>query len=234
MTQAIKPSIEDITRHLTHLFTRCALESPDTTFQLDRSEVDGPGWGSHQFPTNEKGITNAAQWAVDYNNQGQNLYVGMNPRILGLDPNKSATDADIACAFFSFADFDTLESIDIARDGMPVQNTATVNTGTIPSRRCHLHWEHETAIHNLTAWKQTQIGIANYFHSDKVIDPRRILRLALSICTTNTLAPLLVWHRGKNRLRVGWVYLALTPVPMFNSCLRTLQKARNGTTTSLS
>tara|TARA_R110000751_G_scaffold264535_2_gene363607 strand:+ start:2578 stop:4620 length:2043 start_codon:yes stop_codon:yes gene_type:complete len=154
------------------------LESPDTTFQLDRSEVDGPGWGSHQFPTNEKGITNAAQWAVDYNNQGQNLYVGMNPRILGLDPNKSATDADIACAFFSFADFDTLESIDIARDGMPVQNTATVNTGTIPSRRCHLHWEHETAIHNLTAWKQTQIGIANYFHSDKVIDPRRILRLA--------------------------------------------------------
>ena len=165
-------------KHLTRLFSRCADECPDATFQLDRSEVDGPGWISRQFATSPEGLANGAQWAMDWNSAGWNIYVGENPRKAGLDPNKSATDNDVMCSFFSFADLDTQESIDIATEGMPIKNTATTNTGTIPSRRVHLHWEHENPIYNMAAWKQTQIGLANYFKGDKVIDPRRILRLA--------------------------------------------------------
>ena len=165
-------------KHLTRLFSRCADECPDATFQLDRSEVDGPGWISRQFTTSPEGLANGAQWAMDWNSAGWNIYVGENPRKAGLDPNKSATDNDVMCSFFSFADLDTQASIDIATEGMPIKNTATTNTGTIPSRRVHLHWEHENPIYNLEAWKQTQIGLANYFKGDKVIDPRRILRLA--------------------------------------------------------
>ena len=165
-------------KHLTRLFSRCAAECPDATFQLDRSEIDGPGWISRQFLTSPEGLANGAQWAMDWNSAGWNIYVGENPRKAGLNPNKSATDEDVMCSFFSFADLDTQESIDIAKEGMPVKNTATTNTGTIPSRRVHLHWEHENPIYNMAAWKQTQIGLANYFKGDKVIDPRRILRLA--------------------------------------------------------
>jgi hypothetical protein len=165
-------------RHLGHLFRRCEKECPDTTLQLDRSEVDGSAWISRQFPTTVVGIASAVQWAMDWNSAGWNIYVGANPRKLGLDPNKSATDKDVLCAFFSFGDLDSEESLKIAIAGMPINNTYSTNTGTVPWRRCHLYWEHEEPVYNLEAWRQTQVGIANYFKGDSVIDPRRILRLA--------------------------------------------------------
>jgi hypothetical protein len=103
----------------------------------------------------------------------------MNPRRLGLDPNKSATDKDILCAFFSFADLDSEEALEfVTNNPMPIPHTFTVNTGTTPWRRVHLVWEHESPVYNLEAWRQTQVGLANHFKGDKVIDPRRILRLA--------------------------------------------------------
>jgi hypothetical protein len=165
-------------QHLEHLFRRCQDECPDTTLQLDRSEVDGKAWVSHQFPTTITGMTQGLQWAMDWNSAGWNIYVGANPRKFGLDPNKSATDKDIYCAFFSFGDLDSEESLEIAKAGMPINNTYSTNTGTQPWRRCHLYWEHEHPVYNLEAWRQTQVGIANYFKGDSVIDPRRILRLA--------------------------------------------------------
>ena len=164
--------------HLERLFSRCEEECPETTLQLDRSEVDGKGWTSHQFATDTVGMTHALQWAMDWNSAGQNIYIGANPRVLGLESNKSATDKDIACAFFSFADLDQPESLVIAQNGMPIPNTFTVNTGLTPTRRCHLYWEHEHPVYNMVAWRQTQIGLANFFKGDSVIDPRRILRLA--------------------------------------------------------
>jgi len=174
----IKPRESEIEAHLMRLFSRCETDCPETTFQLDRSEVDGSVWKSYQFPTNAQGITNAIQWAIDWNKAGQNLYVGVNPRKSGLDPDKSATDADIDCSLFSFADLDNQASIDIARKGMPIENTFSVTTGTVPNRRVHLYWEHENPVKNLNAWQQTQVGIANYFEGDRVTDPRRIMRLA--------------------------------------------------------
>lgn len=169
---------QEIKTHLTRLFSRCETECPEATFQLDRSEVDGSGWHSQQFTTNQDGIIKGTQWAIDWNKAGQNVYVGVNPRKPGLEPTKSATDKDIECCFFSFADLDGEESINIAMDGMPIQNTFTVNTGSVPTRRVHLYWEHETPCQNLVAWGDTQSGIANYFKGDRVIDPRRIMRLA--------------------------------------------------------
>ncbi|MBL6931822.1 MAG: AAA family ATPase, partial [Rhodospirillales bacterium] len=174
----INPDLTATQHHLERLFRRCQDECPDTTLQLDRSEVDGQAWISHQFPTTVVGIAQAVQWAMDWNSAGWNIYVGANPRKLGLDHNKSATDKDIHCAFFSFGDLDSEESLEIAKAGMPINNTYSTNTGTTPWRRCHLYWEHENPVYNLEAWRQTQVGIANYFKGDSVIDPRRILRLA--------------------------------------------------------
>ena len=169
---------DDTIAHLNLLFSRCAAECSETTFQLDRSEVDGKGWASHQFATTVEGVTNATQWAIDWNTAGQNIYVGANPRKAGLDPNKSATDKDVLCAFYSFGDWDSAESIEIANNGVPIAVTASVTTGTVPNRRVQPLWEHECPVYNLAAWTETQTGIADYFKGDRVIDPRRILRLA--------------------------------------------------------
>jgi len=174
-----KPDTSDIREHLITLFSRVQEEYPGGLIEMHRCRDEK--WNNAYFDATLDGIGHAAQWAVDYNAAGENIYVGVNPRNPDTFPGGFAKDTDIDVSFFHFADLDSEESVAIARQGMPVINTMGVTTGTKPHKRVHLYWELENPTGNLKAWTDTQSGIANYFKGDRVIDPRRIMRLAGTI-----------------------------------------------------
>jgi len=165
-----------IVEHLTKLFGRCEEEYPDGKIQID---AGGQGkWLSDYFPATTDGINEAAEYAIARNKDKFNLYVGVNPRKPSVFPGSSATDDDIEVSFFNFADLDTPEATAALKTENPIQYTFAVTTGKIPTPRVHAYWEREHMVRNLSAWKDVQIGMSNLFHGDKVIDPRRIMRLA--------------------------------------------------------
>jgi hypothetical protein len=162
--------------HLTRLFNRVPEEYPGGLIELHRFDTDREVWHNAYFQATD--IDKAAQWAEDYNKAGNNVYVGVNPRKPETFPGGFATNDDIEVSFFHFADLDSQEAVDIARADTQSQYTMHVVTGTTPHKRVHLYWELENPSGNLKAWSDTQAGIADYYHGDRVIDPRRIMRLA--------------------------------------------------------
>lgn len=170
------PSADAIKEHLSVLFRRTEKEYPGGLIELHRFKHGG--WSNSYFQATEDGIGKASQWAEDFNRSGCNLYVGVNPRKPETFPGDFAKNEDIGVSFFHFADLDKQEAIDRARTDMPIPNTFSIITGTTPNKRVHLYWELEHPAGNLKAWTDTQAGIATHFKGDRVIDPRRIMRLA--------------------------------------------------------
>ena len=126
-------------------------------------------------------ISKAVQWAVEMNVDEFNIYVGVNPKKPGTDTTHAASDKDVEIAFFNFADIDSNDSLQKLSGFNGTQYSFAVTTGTIPNHRPHIYWELQTPARNLKAWRDTQIGIANFFNSDRVINPSRIMRLAGTI-----------------------------------------------------
>jgi len=165
----------DILKHLERLFERAAIDHPDAYIQIDIGDPEGKRpWSWEYFK-----ITNreaAADFAVQ-KNADSNIYVGVNPRSPDIFPGAAATDADILCAYVNFTDHDTQQSIDNLKSS-PLPHTFSVTTGKTPNTRAHCYWEREDPAINLKAWSDIQTGMADFFGSDRVIDPRRIMRLA--------------------------------------------------------
>ena len=174
----LKPDASQIRAHIEILFHRVKKEYPGGQLELARNVPDSGKWPFHRFPCTEAGFDAAVEWAEDFNKDGSNLYVGINPRPGNLPKDKPTTSEDIKIAFVNVGDLDTQESIDIAKNGVPMDPTMFVRTGTVPNTRVQPYWEREDGCRNMKAWTDTQIGIANYFQGDRVTDPRRVMRLA--------------------------------------------------------
>lgn len=173
----IEPETSAIKSHLVALFERVRTDYPDGLIEL-RHGQDGKINRSAYFGIVENEISEAVAYAVTMNREGQNVYVGVNPRKSNVNRKGSANDTDVEIAFFQFADLDKKEAVENARGDLPLKPSLVVITGTIPNNRPHLYWELEEPVHNLAAWTDRQRGIAQALGGDAVINPSRIMRLA--------------------------------------------------------
>lgn len=127
-----------------------------------------------QYPLCE--IQSAVDDAFALNGRGHNLYVCVNPIVGGTAG--TATDSDIACALFCFADADDATGSDAIKKANP-KPSFVVKTGTTPWERLHAYWELEQPCYDLACWRTLQRNIASNLGTDKSItNPSRIMRLA--------------------------------------------------------
>lgn len=130
-------------------------------------------------------LDEAVDAIVDLNARGRNVYVVRNP--IRDDCAGSASDKDIAAAFFLWADCDDATAAgNIKRFDGP-KYSAAITTGRTPETRVHIYWKLEDACTDLTAWRDMQTRIAAHFKSDSsVINPSRIMRVAGTITWPDT------------------------------------------------
>lgn len=175
----LEPDRNAIATHLEELFGRCVEEYPDGLIELRHGEPEKLT-GFQLFFCTQHGIDMATEHAIRRNMQGENVYVGVNPRKPGTV--RQATAADVEISFFHFADIDKAEAVDQLVERYRVfPPSITVTTGTQPNRRPHLYWRLEEPVRNLDDWTERQRGIAQALGGDMVIDPPRIMRLAGTI-----------------------------------------------------
>ena len=179
----IQPNHKDMQCHLDKLFSRCENDYPGALIQIDSAKENGH-WSSEYFNVGER--DKAVEYAAKENLDGRNVYVGVNPRKPDTFVGRSATDKDILCAYYNFSDHDNVESTDKLKKNNPIPYSFVVTTGRTPTPRVHAYWERETPLPNLGAWTTVQSGLVERFDSDKVIDPRRIMRLAGTVSYPDT------------------------------------------------
>lgn len=179
MTAQVLPMLEPdpgvIFDHLEHLMRAAKEYCPSALVQIDHGHpVITKDWGHQFFGLNR--LEAATEFAASTNRQGLNLYVGVNPR--KAETRRSATDDDIECAFFNFADIDRQEAVQRVSGMSGLNYTFAVTTGRVPNPRPHLYWKLNEPTRNFPAWTKQQAAIADALGGDRVIDPRRIMRLA--------------------------------------------------------
>lgn len=121
-------------------------------------------------------IDEAVDWAERLNEMGWNIYAVRNP--IHANVTRSATDPDIAAAFYLWADCDTDTAAgNVLRFDGPKWSAAVI-TGTVPSHRAHTYWELETACTDMAAWTGMQKQVAAHFQSDRTVyNASRIMRV---------------------------------------------------------
>lgn len=171
----IEPNRDAIKAHLEQLFAPCWDEYPNGLIELRHGPPENLT-GHAYFFVSERGIDMAAKYACDRNRQGENVYVGVNPRKPGTKSQASANDIEIS--FFHFADIDKAAAVEgLVERYSALPPTMTVTTGNVPNKRPHLYWRLEEPVRNLGDWTERQRGIAQALGGDAVIDPPRIMRL---------------------------------------------------------
>lgn len=170
----IQPDADAIKLHLETLFAPCREEYPDGKIELRH----GIHFSTSYFNVRPEGVAEAAAFAANRNREGNNVYVGVNPR--RPETRGAAEDKDVQVSYWHFADMDDAEAVDQAGKRLKaLPPTFTVNTGTEPHRRPHFYWKLEEPVGNMDAWRERQRGIAQSLDGDPVvINPSRIMRLA--------------------------------------------------------
>ena len=136
---------------------------------------------TQRFSYDDMGIGFACEHAAAMNAAKMNIYVCVNP-IRQSTPRGSASDADVPCAFYCFADGDDDQAAANIRNFTGPKHTMAVMTGKIPGPRPHIYYELEEPCRNLPAWTEMQRNIAAALKTDRtVINPSRIMRLAGTI-----------------------------------------------------
>ena len=176
------PDQSAIRAHSRKLFNRCQDEYPDGLLEI-RCLVPGKKKPpkAQLFATTEDGIDQATDFAAGLNEQGYNVYVGVNPRKPNTPLHHAASADAVEIAFFQFIDCDSEAAMNSLLDKCKIPYTFAVTTGTTPHQRSHAYWELETPTRNMAAWTAQQDALADHFQSDRVIDPPRIMRLAGTI-----------------------------------------------------
>jgi hypothetical protein len=171
----IEPDAATIRSHLEAIFAPARAEYPQGIVELRH----GDKFASSYFNLRPDGLDEAATFAANRNREGQNVYVGVNPRKPSMDRRHAAKDTDVQFAVWQFADLDAAEAVDLAgRRLKALPPSMTVTTGTEPHRRPHFYWLLDEPCGNMQAWTERQRGIAQNLGGDAVINPSRIMRLA--------------------------------------------------------
>lgn len=174
----LEPCQDAIAAHLDTLFAPCREEYPGGLIELryghDR-KLDH--WA--YFNTRADGIAEASAFAAMRNREGNNVYVGVNPRKGSTDTKRAASERDVEISFWHFADLDDADAVrNVSARMQALLPSFSVTTGTTPHRRPHLYWRLSEPVGNLPEWSKRQRGIAQCLRGDSVIDPPRIMRVA--------------------------------------------------------
>jgi len=141
--------------------------------------------GEHRTPITQIFTLEAVAEAVDFvmqmNATKLNVYMMINP----INPEavikagKGATDDDILCAHYSFADADDrqgLQGLTSLADKLPPD--IHVTTGTVPYERSHAYWKLAEPCYDMNFWTSKQAHIADQCDTDSSVkNPSRIMRL---------------------------------------------------------
>jgi hypothetical protein len=178
---APQPDRVAIRAHLDALFGRCAVEYPRGLCELAWS--NGETWGisnAQTFPTNPTGFDEATDLAAALNAKRCNVYVGANPRRPNAPERGRCSAKDVELAFHQFIECDDPRSVALI-DQAPLPPSFVIVTGNLPSPREHGYWSLPRPERDLQGWAKRQGELAKFFHSDTMIDPPRLLRLAGTI-----------------------------------------------------
>lgn len=171
----IEPDAVTIRSHLEVIFAPARAEYPQGIVELRH----GDRFASSYFNLQPDGLDEAATFAANRNREGQNVYVGINPRKPSMDRRQAAKDTDVQFAVWQFADLDAADAVEQAGKRLKaLPPSMTVTTGTEPHRRPHFYWLLDEPCGNMQAWTERQRGIAQQLGGDAVINPSRIMRLA--------------------------------------------------------
>jgi hypothetical protein len=126
-------------------------------------------------------VAAAVDFAVQMNTTKLNVYMTINP----INPEavikegKGATDNDIVCAHYSFADADDpqgLKGLTSLADKLPPD--IHVITGTVPYERSHAYWKLAEPCYDMNLWASKQVHIADQCDTDRSVkNPSRLMRL---------------------------------------------------------
>ena len=169
----ILPNADEIHRDLSYMTRRWGELDEEVRLELRAFREDYQTQIAKFSPDDIEG---AVDWAEDMNGRGYSLYAVRNP--IKLATSKSASDSDIAAAFYLWADCDDpVAAGNVLRFDGP-KWSAAVTTGTIPDTRAHTYWELKEPCTDLAEWRRMQETIAAHFASDKtVVNPSRIMRI---------------------------------------------------------
>ena len=126
-------------------------------------------------------INEAAEMALRMNGTNMNVYITINPinPQVAIRPGKGATDDDILCAHYSFADADDtqgLQGLTSLADKLPPD--IHVTTGTVPYERSHAYWKLAEPCYDMNFWTSKQAHIADQCDTDRSVkNPSRLMRL---------------------------------------------------------
>ena len=141
--------------------------------------------GEHRTPITQiftlEAVAEAVDFAMQMNATKLNVYMMINP----INPEavikagKGATDDDILCAHYSFADADDrqgLQGLTSLADNLPPD--IHVTTGTVPYERSHAYWKLAEPCYDMNFWTSKQAHIADQCDTDRSVkNPSRIMRL---------------------------------------------------------
>ena len=126
-------------------------------------------------------VDNAADMALRMNAAKLNTYIMINPinPERAIKAGKGATDNDIVCAHYSFADADDpqgLKGLTSLADKLPPD--IHVITGTVPYERSHAYWKLAEPCYDMNLWASKQVHIADQCDTDRSVkNPSRLMRL---------------------------------------------------------
>ena len=182
--EQVEPRVDWMRDHLEVLFEPHLNEEISGRFEIRAIHPTTQRAEAHTFPLGnfDEAIVDAVQW----NQTGFNVYVGVNLRNPNVSPVGACGNDDVIAAVFQCADCDSEEAVTALRDLQPYRHQISVGTGIEPHLRMHAYWCHESVVRNLAAWSDIQKHIAIKLGSDTVHDPARIMRLAGSVSYPTT------------------------------------------------
>jgi hypothetical protein len=181
----LKPNIDDMVRHLEHLFGElpaCA----EGLIELGYTQAAAPHPLNRAKHFDIGDLLELAAEAAELNAvPGVNVYVGPGIRKAATRRNTRTGAADIAAVPAVWADLDDEGSVDRAREflvGVGLQPSLAVQTGEYPYQRAQIWWRLDEPQTDLQEARHLLAGIAARLGGDKlVINPDRLMRLAGSV-----------------------------------------------------
>jgi hypothetical protein len=195
-----KDVIQQFLSLLTEPWKEC---SPKGQLEL-RFLANGKSASIARFEDNQ--LMDATDHIVKMNVNNLNAYVCINPvEEIPLKAGKGATDEDILCAYFAFADCDEPGAAERLKS-FALPHDFSVVTGTQPHLRCHYYWQFDVPLHDLAKWSVIQAGFAKAYGSDSCVkNPSRLMRIAGTVSYPSPSKKAKGYEIERTELRIGTV-----------------------------
>lgn len=170
------PDRDAITQHFNFLFERLD-DYCDGLIEIAYSEHSGAPSRAHLFDFDD--LAGAADFAIEQNERGVNVYVAPALRLPETPRNGRASDAAFYASGVAWIDADRdVAAVEAALAAEGIEPSLNVITGTVPERRAHFYVSLDVACDNAVDLKAANEGLQRLTGADAVSNASRLLRLA--------------------------------------------------------